>query len=673
MPRESKQARHERIHAEALEEFDKVQSALRDERMQCLQDRRFCSVPGAQWEGPLSEQLLGRPQMEFNKIKLSVKRIINDIVNSRIGVTFVPRSSKTDSDDRLVDLVQGKLRADEYESDADAAYQNMLREAVSGGIGAVELRHDRVDPDDEEDERTRICIEPIYDADATVFFDLSSRKADKSDARRCWRIHPMTPEAYEAEYGYSATDWPKDVQQTYFDWCTPDVVYVADYYRVEKRKERSQKWVNKLLGEEKIISGDDLDDEEEMAQLAALGWTMESESKREVREIRKYIMDGARILDESDPLPGKYIPIVMMYGDREIIDNVERCQGHVRLAKDPQRLKNMQLSKLAEIAALTSREKPIFMGEQITGHEQRWAQDNIRDYPFLTVNGFTDDGQPLPPGPIAYTKPPQVPPALGVLIQQTEAEIREILGSSQQGDEIVSNVSTETTSLVQQRLDMSTAGYLTNYAAARKWGAKVWLSMAADVYVEEGREVRVMSEDGDASFEKINVPRKGPDGALIEGADFERAKFDVYAEIGPSSSSARQATVRAVTGMMTLTQDPQDLKVLTAYAMMNMEGEGIGDVRRYYRKQLVTMGVVEPTKQEAEEMQAAMAAAEQRPDPQAQYLQAEAAKAAADAENTKAKTMLAGVDAQNTQADTERIKAETALKLKELGKPYGMP
>jgi hypothetical protein len=124
---------------------------------------------------------------------------------------------------------------------------------------------------------------------------------------------------------------------------------------------------------------------------------------------------------------------------------------------------------------------------------------------------------------------------------------------------------------------------------------------------------------------------------------------------------------------MTLTQDPQDLKVLTAYAMMNMEGEGIGDVRRYYRKQLVTMGVVEPTEAEAEEMQAAMQAAESRPDPQAQYLQAEAAKAAADAENTKAKTMLAGVDAQNTQADTERIKAETALKLKELGKPYGMP
>jgi hypothetical protein len=35
-----------------------------------------------------------------------------------------------------------------------------------------------------------------------------------------------------------------------------------------------------------------------------------------------------------------------VYGKRWFVDNIERCMGHVRLAKDPQRLKNMQLSKL---------------------------------------------------------------------------------------------------------------------------------------------------------------------------------------------------------------------------------------------------------------------------------------------------------------------------------------
>jgi hypothetical protein len=30
-------------------------------------------------------------------------------------------------------------------------------------------------------------------------------------------------------------------------------------------------------------------------------------------------------------------------------------------------------------------------------------------------------------------------------------------------------------------------------------------------------------------------------------------------------------------------------------AMMNMEGEGIGDVRDYFRMRLVKMGVIKPT------------------------------------------------------------------------------
>src|SRR4051812_11412576 len=44
------------IHAEAMAEFGDIQAAERDERLQCLQDRRFYLVTGAQWEGPLGEQ-----------------------------------------------------------------------------------------------------------------------------------------------------------------------------------------------------------------------------------------------------------------------------------------------------------------------------------------------------------------------------------------------------------------------------------------------------------------------------------------------------------------------------------------------------------------------------------------------------------------------------------------
>jgi len=54
MAKQSKEQKLQSIHSEALEEFDYIQSVSRDERLQCLKDRRFYSVAGAQWEGPLA-------------------------------------------------------------------------------------------------------------------------------------------------------------------------------------------------------------------------------------------------------------------------------------------------------------------------------------------------------------------------------------------------------------------------------------------------------------------------------------------------------------------------------------------------------------------------------------------------------------------------------------------
>ena len=36
------------VHARAMRQFDAIQSAVRDERMQCLKDRRFASIAGAE-------------------------------------------------------------------------------------------------------------------------------------------------------------------------------------------------------------------------------------------------------------------------------------------------------------------------------------------------------------------------------------------------------------------------------------------------------------------------------------------------------------------------------------------------------------------------------------------------------------------------------------------------
>jgi hypothetical protein len=73
-------------------------------------------------------------------------------------------------------------------------------------------------------------------------------------------------------------------------------------------------------------------------------------------------------------------------------------------------------------------------------------------------------------------------------------------------------------------------------------------------------------------------------------------------------------------------------------AMMNMEGEGISDVREYFRKQLVRLGVLKPTEEEAQEMQAMQAQAQQ-PTPEQEYLLTQAQKTLAEVEKIRAEAM----------------------------------
>lgn len=673
MARPTKATRLADVHEEAVNRFDKIQSACSDERDQCLSDRRFYSIAGAQWEGALGEQFENRPRLEVNKVHLGVIRIFNEYRNNRITVDFVPKDGATDED--LADVCDGLYRADEEDSCADEAYDNAFEEAVSGGFGAWRLRTEYEDPEDPEDERQRVRIEPIYDADRFVFFDMNAKRQDKSDATHCYVLTAMSHEAYESEYGeeYAPSSMNTDIDQTEFDWNTPDVVYVAEYYCVEYVTEVIRIFQT-LAGDEERYSESDFEEDENLERMLAATGAQEVRQKRVKRKrVRKYIMDGSRIIEDLGYIAGTEIPIVPVYGKRWFIDNRERMMGHVRMVKDAQRLKNMQLSRLAEISAYSTVQKPIFSPEQVAGYEVMWQEDNIKNYPYLLINPVTNaDGSEALQGAADYTRAPEIPPAMAALLQITEMDMQELLGKQEAGEEMQPNMSGKAVELVQNRLDHQNFIYMSNMAKAIKRSGEIWLGMCRDILVEEKRPMKSLDNAGEMSSIQLSVPKMDPEtgGVMIEN-DMSRAKFDVSVDVGPTSSSKRSATVRALTGMLQMAPDPETQTILASMALMNMEGEGLREVRAFFRKRLVGMGVMDPTEEEMAEMEAA--AQNQQPDPNALYLQAAAAeaqakalKAEADTAHTIAKTqeteaktfeVLAGID------DTERA---NALKMQEM-------
>jgi hypothetical protein len=656
MARLSNDQRLANLHDEALAQFDDVQSALRDERLQCLQDRRFYSLAGSQWEGPLWDQYENKPKFEVNKIMLAVIRVVNEYRNNRITVDFVSKDGV--ENDKLAEVCDGLYRADEQASVADEAYDNAFEEAVGGGIGAWRLRTVYEDEEDSEDDRQRIRIEPIFDADSSVFFDLGAKRQDKSDAKFCFVVTSMTRQAYKDTWGDDPTDWPKIIHQYEFDWCTPDVVYVAEYYKVEEKTETIRIFQT-ITGEEERYTKVDFDNDEMLEEtLAAIGTVEVRQRKIKTKRVHKYIMSGGKVLEDAGYIAGKCIPIVVVYGKRWFVDNVERCMGHVRLAKDAQRLKNMQLSKLGEISALSSVEKPILTPEQVAGHQVMWAEDNLKDYPYLLINPITDqNGNQAVSGPVAYTRSAAIPPAMAALLQITETDMQDILGNPAGADKMVSNISGKAVEMIQARVDGQAFIYMSNFAKGMKRCGEIWLSMARDIYTEDKRKMKTIAPTGEAGMVELMKPSIDQEtGAVVMENDLGSATFDVIADVGPSSSTKRQATVRALTGMLQITQDPETAQVLTAMAMMNMEGEGVGDANAYFRKKLLRMGVVKPTDNEAEELMAEMQGQPQ--DPNAMYLQAAA-------ENETAKAAKARADTVETVASAELKRAQT---LETLGK-----
>jgi hypothetical protein len=644
------------IHEQARKNFDIDQSSQLEERRLSNEDRRFCSITGAQWEGSIGDTFENNLKLEVNKVQRSVNRIHDEYINNRIAVDFVSQDGSDANE--LADTCDGLLRADEQDSNANEAYDNAFDEGATGGFAAWRLRAVYENPDDDENEQQRILIEPIYEADTCVYFDAAARKQDKSDAKRCFVLTPMLVEDYKEEYDDDPATWPKDIESSEFDWVSNDFVYIAEYYKVEKVKEEIH--IYKGIGEEEQrYSNEDLETDPEIeTTLLATGFERVRTKKITRQKVRKYIMSGSRILEDCGYVAGRHIPIIPFYGKRWYIDGIERFSGHVRLAKDVQRLANVLRSKLGELAATGSQETPIFDPDQVNDFMQEWQNAHIDNPPLLRARALRDDnGNVVTAGPVGYTKAPEIPSALAALIATTEQDIKDILGDAQAGEQIVSNISGKAVEMIQKRLDMMAYIYLSNFAKAMKRSGEVWLGMAKELYIEPQRKMKTVTEQGKIGQVELNIPFIDEDLKESYQNDLSHSNLGLTVDVGPSSSSQKAATVTALTGMMQVTTDPEDMKVLSAATMMNMEGNGLDDIRDYYRQKLIRMGAVKPTKEE--QAQLVEEAQNQKPDPNAVFLEQAAKKEEAQAGKAEADTIAALEKARKTEAETRKTEAET--------------
>lgn len=663
-----------KVYDRAMRRFDECAWPTMRNREESLIARRFITIPGAQWEGEWGEQYDNAIKLESDNVGKGVKKIERDYRENRIVPDFRPDGPNADP--VTADTLDGMHRADSYRFKSQQARDNACFEAIAGGYGAYRLTNELEDPRDKDNDQQRINpASIIIDADQTVFFDIGAVLYDKSDAKYAFVRQRYTREAFKERFGEDRqSDFPEGVLWTMRDWFRPDTVAVAEYYEREDVDDKLWILTHELSGEEKRLWSSDME-EGDLAELKRDGWQARSQKRKRCR-VHKYVLSGAEMLDDCGLIAGDQIPIVPVYGNRYFVDGIERWKGYVQDRMDDQRLLNSCLSKLAETNSLAPREVPIFDPEQMDPViADQWARSNIDRLPYLLAHSLRDQaGNIVSTGPIGKIEPPQLAPVTATLLQFAKANLTEDM---QDADEVKANTSADAMDIAAQRVDAKSGIYLDNIRQSVQREGEIYLSMCADVYVEEGREIETMDEDGgDGRATLVQSYTDPKTQANFTINDFQTGRYKVIVSVTEATATRRDKTVKAMLNIAQVAQaaagDQELAKAALLTAVQNIDGEGSDNMIEFARKQAVAMGLQEPSDEEKQAM--AQAAQEQKPDPitvvaeaQAKDFEASAGKKAAETQQIQVETLNKLREPAETEANTEYLRARTVETLSKAG------
>lgn len=616
------------------------------------------------------DQLLGESQLqyrgEFNVLKKAGRQIMADLRSNPVQVDFEPKL--IDRDDGA-DLLDGLYRSDDRVNTSIEAYDNAKNEAVVCGFGAWEMVTE-YETNRMGDENQVIRRRPIYEANNNCYFDPNAKLLDKSDANYCSILIPYSRDGYEdlvedltgEEITVNYDSFRQPEESYTFPWAAGEneAIYVSRFYHRERVKDKILTFEDPL-GQPITLRESDLD--EIMDDLIDQGYEIVSEKEIRRWKVKLYIASGSDILKVYD-IPGENIPVIPTYGERAFVEGEEHYEGVTRLAKDPQRLRNFQLSYLADIVSRSPRPKPIFTPEQIQGFEHMYEESGSdNNYPYLYQNSQDANGRELPIGPISVMPEQTMPQALAASIDLTRQAVEDVANPGLPQDIADPDLSGKAVIALQNRLDQQSIVYQQNYKHAKRRDAEVYASIASETY-DAPRTVTVTKADG--SREKIQVMEGVIDqetGDLVVLNDLTNMEFEVYADIGPAYASQKEQTIETLGGMAdaVAATDPALQKALILKQLAMVDGVDMDDIREYANKQLVLSGFREPQTEEEEEMVAALAQQGDEPDPNMVLAQAEMLKGQAQLAETQRKALVDSVNAETNQAkiDIDTFRAQT--------------
>jgi hypothetical protein len=526
-------------------------------RAEALDDVRFCA--GDQWPVDVqnSRVLESRPCLTINKVDAYVRQICNQIRQQRPRIKVQGMNNEADA--KLAEILSGVCRHIEYQSSADVAYDTASEYAVKMGWGYFRVTTDYISDDSFEQE---IFIRPI-DNPFTVYFDPNSQLPDGSDAERCLITTVVSKKQFRAMYpgkddGQGFTS--RGTGDSDAEWVTKEDVRIAEYFYTVRTPVKLV-----LLSDGTSVYEDELPAPEVLEEA---GITIVERRDTYKKQIKWCKVTAMEVLEEGD-WAGKYIPVIPVYGQTAVIDAKHKKFGLVRMAKDPQRMYNYWTTALTESVALAPKAKWLMAEGQDEGHENEWAQANIKAMPVLRYKQTDTEGRPAQPPTRLQPEPP--PAGIVTATQGMSNDLMTVVGIYDPSQLPQGNVSGKALNGQQQQVDMVNFHYYDNLTRSIAYCGRIILDLIPKIYDTE-RVMRIIGADEKPEIITLNQRITDEEGVEKILNDVSVGRYDVVMDTGPGFATKRTEAVEAM--MTLLAADPNLMATAGDLIFRNMDFPG---------------------------------------------------------------------------------------------------
>jgi hypothetical protein len=588
-----------------------------------LSDDQYAQWDEKDWRERTST---GRPALTIDQLSQFVHQVANDIRQNTPSINVIPAGKEADVE--TAEIFKGLIRNIEYVSNADDAYDTGALNAIKSSIGFIRVDHDYVDDETFDQELlVKRVINPL-----ASFLDCDSVECDGSDAKHGTVIDRILVSDFKKKYPDKEVACFDD-GGVYRDHKDDAYISIAEYFELDQQER-----------EIAVTEGGDIENYSD---------GKEYKSRRKVKKtiVRRYKLSGIEILEETT-FPGKYIPLVPVYGEEAWKEGRRHLLSLIRKSKEAQRMYNYWKSLETELLMKQPQAPVMTPGGAIEDFAEDWK--NPSKSMALRYNMFDAEGRPL--NKPERLEPPVIPVGVVNASRQTVDDIKATMGlyNASLGER-----SNETSGIAiaqrKQEGDVATFHFSDNLVRSITHVGRILVCAAPEIY-DTARVIRIIGEEDQPKQVGVNGTM-APDQE--RPFDLTKGIYDVRVTTGASYTTRRQEAATFFADIVK--QQPELMQIMGDLLFKNMDFTGAQAMAERMKKVIDPKFLEEEQGgEEVDPQKEQMAAGLEQSQQVIVMLQAEMAKLQEQIDSKEAEIQIKA-GAERSKAENERAKLELEL------------